>query len=136
LSWKAPTNGSTGWTKGSRDMTRDWPAKKKDSQSSNGPTEDPLEKARTRLDSAHEANNLLMEADDFDEETGKHEVTVNLHNATPAQPSSPQIEVSQPEPGVFRIAYTAVSQLRGWPLAFVLLAVVAAYVVLKLKHAL
>jgi hypothetical protein len=94
----------------------------------------PLDKARENLQEAREANNLLEYAEDFDEPTGRHEVTVNLHN--PPQPSSPHIEVSQPEPGVFRIAYTAVSQLRGWPLALVLVVVVAGYVVLKLRGAL
>jgi hypothetical protein len=110
-------NGSTGKRNGSSDSTSD---------SSDLKNMDPLDKARAKLQEAREANNLLLDAADFDEDTGRHEVTVNLNQPSTPQPSSPQIEVSQPEPSVLKIAFTAVNRLKGWPLAFAIAVAVAA----------
>ena len=123
MSLKAPTSGSTGKKNGSPVST---------SASLDSRDLDPLTKAQARLQAAREANNLLLDAADWDEDTGRTEVTVNLANhPSPPQPSQPQIEVSQPEPGVFKIAFTAVKQLHGGWLAAVLIAVAAMYTFLK-----
>ncbi len=50
---------------------------------------DPLDAASEHLDRADKATELLDYSEDFEEPTGRHEVTVNLHN--PPQPSQPQI---------------------------------------------
>ena len=73
------------------------------------PQSDPLDAARLELAK-------LRDADDWDEPTGRTEVTVNLHNPHPPQPSQPQIELAQPTPGVWTIAFTAVKRLTGWKL--------------------
>lgn len=86
---------------------------------------------REAIGEKNEAIRSLEDAPDWEEDTARHEVTVNLHNPTPPQPSSPQIEVSQPEPGVFKIAFTAVKQLHGGWLAAVLMTAIAAYAFLK-----
>lgn len=88
---------------------------------------------RRQLDPLDEADDAITElkrlGGEDEEETGR----VNLppiHIHAP-QPSTPQIEVSQPEPGVFKIAYTAVSQLRGWPLFWTLAVIAGCYTFLK-----
>lgn len=92
---------------------------------------DPLDSAMERLDRADEATRLLEYSHDYEEDTGRHEVTVNLTAPTAPQPSQPQIEVSQPSPGVFNIAITAVKQLSGWSLAAVLIVAILAYAWLR-----
>jgi len=88
---------------------------------------------RRKLDPLDEADDALAEmkrlSRDDDEDTGV-KLLPPIHFHAP-QPSAPQIEVSQPEPGVFKIAYTAVSQLRGWPLFWTLAVIAGCYTFLK-----
>jgi len=88
---------------------------------------------RRKLDPLDEADDALSEmkrlGGEQDELTPvQHMPPIHIH---PPQPSTPQIEVSQPEPGVFKIAYTAVSQLRGWPLFWTLAVIAGCYTFLK-----
>lgn len=102
------------------------------STQSNAP--DPLDKAREALNEAREATKLLEYSEDFDEPTGRTEVTVNLRDAHPPQPSQPQIEVTAP--GVLKVVFTVVQKFPAWGAVMVALAAIAAYVVLKLRGAL
>lgn len=109
---------------------------KRGSPSSSAP--DPLDRARDALEEAKEARKLLEYSEDFEEPTGRTEVTVNLREPQQSSPQlaataavTPQVEVSQPEPGVLRIAFTAVKQLSGWPLFWTLAVVAACYTFLK-----
>jgi len=104
-------------------------------ESSRSSVIDPLDAAREDLGQSKEATKLLEYSDDFDELTGKTEVTVNLQNPQP-QPSQPNIEVTQDKPGVLRIVFTVVQKFPAWGAVIVALAAIAAYVVLKLRGAL
>lgn len=104
------------------------------STQSNAP--DPLDKAREALSEAREATKLLEYSEDFDEPTGRTEVTVNLREAHPPQQSSPQIEVTEPAPNVLKVVFTVVQKFPAWGAVMVALAAIAAYVVLKLRGAL
>ncbi len=87
---------------------------------------DPLDSAMERLERADEATGLLEYSADYEEPTGRHEVTVNLQQPHPPQPSQPQIEVTQPAPGVWTIAIKVVDRLRGgWLVAAILIAALA-----------
>ncbi len=77
---------------------------------------DPLDEMQAAIQDGKDATKLLEYSEDFDEPTGRTEVTLNLHNQHPPQPSQPQIELSQPAPGVWTIAFTAVKRLTGWKL--------------------
>jgi hypothetical protein len=80
-----------------------------------------------RLERADEATGLLEYSADFEEPTGRHEVNVIMQQPTVPQPSQPQIEVSQPTPGVWTIAIKVVDRLRGgWLVAAILIAALAA----------
>lgn len=71
---------------------------------------------RAAIQDSKDATKLLAYSEDFEEDTARHEVTVNLHNPTPPQPSQPQIEVTEQSPGVWTVAITAVRRLSGWKL--------------------
>lgn len=115
LKSKASMNGSTGLKTGSSRLREP----------------DPLDEMRAAIEDGREATKLLAYSEDFEEDTARHEVTVNLTAPTAPQPSQPQIEVSQPSPGVFNIAITAVKQLSGWSLAAVLIVAILAYAWLR-----
>lgn len=100
---------------------------------------DPLDSALERLDRADEATRLLEYSADFEEPTGRHEVTVNLTQPQaphPPQQSQPQIEVTEPAPGVLKVVFTVVQKFPAWGAVMVALAAIAAYVILKLRGAL
>lgn len=123
LNWKPPTNGSTGLTKGSSVTTKESP--------DSSEQQDPLEKARDKLREAGEANNLLLDAADWDEDTARHEVTVNLNNPAPPQQSQPHIEVQQESPGVLNVVFTVVQKFPAWGAVLVALAAIVAWAFLK-----
>lgn len=79
---------------------------------------------------------MLEYSEDFEEDTARHEVTVNLTNPHPPQPSSPQIEVTEPTPGVLKVVFTVVQKFPAWGAVLVALAAIAGYVILKLRGAL
>lgn len=97
---------------------------------------DPLDRAREALKEAREATKLLEYSEDFDEPTGRTEVTVNMQQPHPPQPSSPQVEVTEPAPGVLKVVFTVVQKFPAWGAVMVALAAIAAYVILKLRGAL
>lgn len=101
---------------------------------SKGP--DPLDEMRAAVEDSKEATKLLSYSEDLEEDTARHEATVNLHNPTPPQPSQPQIEVEQQAPGVLKVVFTVVQKFPAWGAVIVALAAIAAYVILRLRGAL
>jgi hypothetical protein len=110
--------------------------KLKTASSNSSAPPDPLDRAREALVDAKEARKLLEYSDDFEEDTNRHEVTVNLQAPHPPQPSQPQIEVTEPAPGVLKVVFTVVQKFPAWGAVMVALAAIAAYVILKLRGAL
>lgn len=108
---------------------------KRGSPTSSAPP-DPLDRARQAIADGRDATKLLEYSDDFDEPTGRHEVTVNLTAPTPPQPSQPQLEVTEQAPGVLKVVFTVVQKFPAWGAVLVALAAIAAYVILKLRGAL
>ncbi len=95
---------------------------------------DPLDAAIERLERADEATKLLEYSEDFEEPTGRHEVTVNLHNPHPSQH---ELEVPATK---MDVTMTVAKRLPPVALAIVVtilgLAAIGAYFVLKLRGAL
>lgn len=87
---------------------------------------DPLDRAMERLERADEATGLLEYSADYDEPTGRHEVTVNLHGPSPSQH-----EIEAPATNT-TVAVTVAKRL-PWPVLFALgLAAIVAWVVVQL----
>lgn len=105
-------------------------------ESSRSSAPDPLDAARESLGESKEATNLLEYSEDFDEKTGRTEVTVNMTQPTPPQLSQPNIEVTQDKPGVLRIVFTVVQKFPAWGAVIVALAAIAAYTYLRVVGAL
>lgn len=74
---------------------------------------DPLDRAAERLARADEATKLLEYSEDFEEPTGRHEVTVNLHG----HPSQHEIERPSSDPPQAKVAVSFIKAVRGWPQA-------------------
>ena len=85
---------------------------------------------RENLSDMADARKLLEYSEDFDEPTGRHEVTVNLTAPIP-QPSQPQIEVEQQAPGVLKVVFTVVQKFPAWGAVIVAVAAIAGYVYLR-----
>lgn len=75
---------------------------------------------RAAIEDSKEATKLLEYSADFDEDTGRTEVTVNLQ-----QPSQPDIERPKSDPPQAKVAVSFVRAVRGWPQALVALGVLA-----------
>ena len=84
---------------------------------------------RDELAAMRESRKLLEYSEDFDEPTGRHEVTVNLHGH-PSQPDAEQPATKMD------VTMTVAKRLPPWALAAVVLvlglAAIAAWVVVKL----
>lgn len=80
---------------------------------------DPLDEAEKHLAAADKATGLLEYSEDFDEPTGRTEVTVNLQ-----QPSQPDIE-GKSEPPQAKVAVSFIKAVRGWPQMFAALGLFA-----------
>lgn len=89
------------------------------SSRSNAP--DPLDAAREALQESKKATELLECSEDFDEPTGRTEVTVNLQ-----QPSQPEIKVDAPQT---QLNLELATRFRHWPqvAALALLAALVAF---------
>lgn len=94
---------------------------------------DPLDEMQAAIQDGKDATRLLEYSEDFDEPTGRTDITVNLHGAHPPSPSQPQIEVTEDKPGVLRIVFTVVQKFPAWGAVVVALALIAAYVILALR---
>lgn len=84
---------------------------------------DALDRMRSAIEDGKKATELLKYSEDFDEPTGRHEVTVNLHQ--PGHPSQPELvaKVSMPVPA--RAAVGILGAVKGWPQAIAALAAAA-----------
>lgn len=90
---------------------------------------DPIDEMRAAIEDGREASKLLAYSADFDEDTGRTEVTVNLQ-----QPSQPEIKVSEPDkPGAIHVVLTVVRKFPAWGSVIVALAALAAYVYLQTR---
>jgi hypothetical protein len=88
---------------------------------------------RAAIEDGKEATKLLAYSDDFDEPTGRTEVTVNLQH-----PSQPEIQLrAQPsdapgsKPSPVQVVFTVVKKFPPWGAVIVALAALAAYVYLQ-----
>ncbi len=92
---------------------------------------DPLDEMRAAIEDGKKATKLLDYTDDWEEPTGRTEVTVNLQ-----QPSQPEIKVSEP-PGSkvspVHIVFTVVRKFPPWGAVVVAVVAIAAYVYLKTR---
>lgn len=91
---------------------------------------DPIDEMRAAIEDGKEATKLLEYSADFDEDTGRTEVTVNLQ-----QPSQPEIKVSEPadKTSPIHVVFTVVRKFPPWGAVIVALAALAAYVYLKTR---
>jgi hypothetical protein len=95
---------------------------------------DPLDRASERLLKANRATDALEYAsvEDWDMDTGRHEVHVHV-----PQPSQPDVERSTSDapakPTVWHITLTGVRKFPPWGAVLVALAIIAAYVTLRLR---
>ncbi len=97
------------------------------SSTSNAP--DPLDAAREALQESRKATELLEYSADYDEDTGRTEVTVNLQ-----QPSHPELkidEVPASKVSPLVIVLTVARKFPAWGAVIVALAAIAAYVYLN-----
>lgn len=102
------------------------------SQTPNARPLDPLDRARKAIEDGKAATKLLDYAEDFDEDTARHDITVTVNpQPTPPSPSQPQIEVSQVKPGVLTVALTVVQKFPPMGAVLVALAIIAGYVYLR-----
>lgn len=81
---------------------------------------DPLDSLDQHLATADKATGLLEYSADFDEPTGRTEVTVNLQ-----QPSQPDIDVKSEQQSEAKVAVSFIKAVRGWPQAVVGLGLLA-----------
>lgn len=93
---------------------------------------DPLDAATERLDRADQATDLLEYSEDFDEPTGRTEVTVNLQH--PSQPEITRTESNPPSKvSPLVIVLTVAKKFPAWGAVIVALAAIAAYVFLQTR---
>jgi hypothetical protein len=91
---------------------------------------DPLDRARQAIEDGRAATRKLDSYDDWEEPTGKHEVTVNLvnpHPPTPPQPSQPEVTVTQPTPGVIAVVTTLTGKVPPLGATIVLVVAIVAF---------
>lgn len=81
---------------------------------------DPLDRAREAVKTGNKATDLLEYSEDFEEKTGRTEVTVNLQ-----QPSQPDIDVKSEQQSEAKVAVSFIKAVRGWPQAVVGLGLLA-----------